>query len=272
MEVKYATLLWDERLLPCAEMKLQKDYSSGAIRAGALLPESRQLLSGSEASFSIGRRSAKWTASLQRILRSRFDLEPGALRSLQQLTASNLDALVIRKIIYYHAARADKLLYDFIADVVYSAFVSGRREINVEMASRFVERIQVAGESSNRWSSKVRARVARGLLSVGRDFGVFEGKAHKRIASPHMPLEAFVYVAFYLKHHIRSAKRLMEHRDWRLFLIGEQQLHELFIQGHQAGFWHYAAAGSLVRLDWRLKTWEEMTHGVLAGTHGFVGA
>ena len=51
-------------------------------------------------------------------------------------------------------------------------------------------------------------RVAQGLLAALRDFGVLQGAVKKRIAPAYLPVEAFAYVAFYLRQHQPSGAKL----------------------------------------------------------------
>src|ERR1051325_8628288 len=47
------------------------------------------------------------------------------------------------------------------------------------------------GKTSARWSADTTRRVAQGLLSTLRDFGILEGANNKRIAPPSLPVSAF---------------------------------------------------------------------------------
>ncbi len=86
-------------------------------------------------------------------------------------------------------------------------------------------------------------RVAQGLLSTLRDFGVLQGEVHKRIAPAYLPVEAFAYVAFYLKQHQPSGARLIDSPDWTLFFLPREGVERFLFEAHQRGLLEYHAAG-----------------------------
>ena len=66
-------------------------------------------------------------------------------------------------------------------------------------------------------------RIAQGLLSALRDFGVLQGAVNKKIAPAYFPIESFAYVVFYLKQHQPSGAKLIELPDWKLFFLHREK-------------------------------------------------
>ena len=110
------------------------------------------------------------------------------------------------------------------------------------------------------WSENTTARVAQGLLSTLRDFGVLQGAVNKRIAPAYLPVAAFAYVAFYLKQHQPSGAKLVEHPDWKLFFLTREGVERFLFEAHQHGLLEYHAAGSVTRLTFPARTLEEYAH------------
>ena len=87
------------------------------------------------------------------------------------------------------------------------------------MAHRLLAGWVAEGKTAGEWTDDTTRRVAQGLLSTLRDFGVLDGAVHKRIAPAYFPVTAFAYVTFYLKQHQPSGAKLVEHPDWKLFFL-----------------------------------------------------
>ena len=79
------------------------------------------------------------------------------------------------------------------------------------------------GKTTSRWSESTVAHAVRGLMSALRDFGVLQGAVNKNIARL-IPIEAFAYIAFYLKHHEPSGAKLIELPEWNLFFMRREPL------------------------------------------------
>src|SRR5581483_2225601 len=100
------------------------------------------------------------------------------------------------------------------------------------------------GRTMGNWSEATTARVAQGLLATLRDFGVLQGEVRKRIAPAYLPVEAFAYIAFYLKQHEPSGARLIASPDWALFFLSREGVERFLLEAHQRGLLEYHAAGS----------------------------
>jgi hypothetical protein len=113
------------------------------------------------------------------------------------------------------------------------------------------------GKTSGRWGDYTISRVARGILSTLRDFGVLQGAVKKRIAPVYLPVEAFSYIAFYLKQHQPSGTKLLELPDWKLFFLTREGVERFFFDAHQRGLLEYHVAGSVTRLTFPVSNLEE---------------
>jgi hypothetical protein len=117
-----------------------------------------------------------------------------------------------------------------------------------------------AGKTSGEWSEPTILRIAQGLLSALRDFGVLQGAVKKRIAPAYLPVAAFAYVVFYFKQHQPSGAKLVELPDWKLFFLPREGVERFLFEAHQHGLLEYHAAGSVTRLTFPANTLEEYAH------------
>lgn len=248
-------------------------YSSRIIKAGALLADTKTLLahwdpraSGPENLDRIRRENLFGKASRSRvedilaIFRQRYLGEAAVTRALIALVERRFPAAALDRVLYYHAARSDRLLRDTVGDVLVPMMARGVAEIDVMDVRRRLSGWVVEGRTAGRWNEVTTLRVAQGLLSTLRDFGVLRGEVRKRIAPAYLPVEAFAYVAFYLKQHQPSGAGLIDSPDWTLFFLPREGVERFLFEAHQRGLLEYHAAGSVTRLSFPATDLEEYAH------------
>jgi hypothetical protein len=255
-------------------------YSSRIIKAGALLPDAKTLLAhwdlaatSQENIERIRRDNAFGKASRSRvedilaIFRQRYLSEPEVTRALVALVKGRLPAVALDRILYFHAALADRLLHDVVTEVLVPRQCGGISDIDVEEVQKVLSKWVAEGKTHGAWSDETTGRVAQGLLSTLRDFGVLQGAVRKRFAPAYVPLAAFAYVLFYLKQHQPSGSRLVEHPDWTLFFLPRDGVERFLFEAHQQGLLEYHAAGSVTRLSFPVTSPEEYAHVLAQRAH-----
>jgi hypothetical protein len=190
--------------------------------------------------------------------RQRYYSEPEIASAIRRLVRSSLPADIVDKVLYYHTALADSLIYDFVTEYLFDLHAHGRKVVTYVDSLDFIAQATARGQIDPPWRSpETRARVAQGLLSTLRDFRVLQGakgSQQKTFAPAYLPVEAFVYVAFDLRRRGISGERILHHPHWRLFFLKPGDIERQLIEAHQFGLLRYAAAGSLVRLEFDQST------------------
>lgn len=161
------------------------------------------------------------------------------------------------RILYFHAAKADPLLHDAVTEILLSRKKQGLIDLDAIELQRELSKWVAAGRTTSGWSEPTTRRVAQGLLSTLRDFGVLQGAVNKQIAPAYLPLEAFSYVAFYLKQHQPSGAKLLDLPDWKLFFLPHEGVERFLLEAHQKDLLEYHAAGSVTRLTFPVNNLEE---------------
>ena len=248
-------------------------YSSKIIKAGALLPDTKTLLSHWDSAATVpvnlgrlrrenvfGKASRSRVEDILAVFRQRYLTDPEVVRALVVLVDRKLPAATLDRILYFHAARSDRLLHDVVVEWLAPLQGRGIIDIDVDESQRLLARFVAQGKTIGHWSEDTTRRVAQGLLSTLRDFGVLEGAVLKRIAPAHTTVAAFAYVMFHLKRHQPSGARLLDHHDWRLFFLSREGVEEFLFEAHQRGLLEYHAAGSVTRLTFPATNLEEYAH------------
>jgi hypothetical protein len=100
-------------------------------------------------------------------------------------------------------------------------------------------------------------------MATLRDFGVLQGRVHKRLAPMYLPVEAFAYIAFFLHQGQPSGERLLNHPEWRLFFLSPQAVERFFVEAQQCHLLEYYAAGSVIRITFPAQSIEEYAHALV---------
>src|SRR5437870_5778079 len=182
--------------------KLQEDrasnsanYSSKIIKAGAMLADTKTLLAHWNMAVSVqvnldrlrrenvlGKASRSRVEDVLTIFRQRFLGEESVTKALVVLARKRLPAATFDRILYFHAAQADRLLHDTVIEILLPLQARGITQIDVLEIQRPLKKWVDAGRTSGNWSEPTIIRIAQGLLSALRDFGVLQGAVKKRIA------------------------------------------------------------------------------------------
>jgi len=244
-------------------------YTSKIIKASALLDDTKTLLSHWDVDATVpenldrirrenifAKASRSRVEDILAVFRQRYLVEPDVVKALVVLVKNRFPAASLDRVLYFHAARADALLHDAVTEILMPRQTEGLSDIDTVAVQRVLAKWVEKGLTTTAWSENTTERVAQGLLSTLRDFGVLQGAVNKRIAPAYMPVTAFAYIAFYLKQHQPSGAKLLEHPDWKLFFLNRELVERFLFEANQHGLLEYHSAGSVTRLTFPADTLE----------------
>jgi hypothetical protein len=255
-------------------------YTSRIIKASALLDDTKTLLSHWDVDATVpenldrirrenvfAKASRSRVEDILTVFRQRYLAEPDVVKALVVLVKNRLPAASLNRVLYFHACRADALLHDTVTEILTPMQTQGISDITPTAVQKVLAKWVEKGLTTSKWSENTTERVAQGLLSTLRDFGVLQGAAKKRIAPAFLSVEAFAYLAFYLKQHQLSGAKLTELPDWKLFFLSREGVERALFEAHQLELLEYHAAGSVTRLTFPARTLEEYAHVLTARPH-----
>jgi len=245
-------------------------YSSKIIKAGALLPDTKALLSAWNPGLSVsenlqrvrrqnllGKTSRSRAEDILAIFRQRYLVEETVALALASIVKHQSNGNTLDRILYFHSVRADLLLRDVVIELLVPHWSRGVMEIDVQEIESALRKWVEEGKTSGHWGDSTVRRVTQGVLSTLRDFGVLQGAVNKRIAPAYLSVQAFAYIAFYLKQHQPSGAKLLDLVDWKLFFLPREGVERFLLEAHQHGLLEYHVAGSVTRLSFPVETLEE---------------
>jgi hypothetical protein len=260
---------WPGQLRLAEGSAVTSPYSSRIIKAGALLGDTKTLLSHWDVACSVsdniqrihrenlfGKASRSRVEDILTIFRQRYLREPSVTNALVTLTRARLPGDVLDRLLYFHAARSDQLVHDTVTEILVPLYERGVVEIPPALLQSQLSEL-LANANSRPWSAVTLLRATQSLLATLRDFGVLQGAVNKKIAPAFLPITAFAYIAFYLKQHQPSGAKLLELPDWKLFFLTREAVEKSLLEAHQQGLLEYHVAGSTTRLTFPVSTLEE---------------
>jgi hypothetical protein len=192
---------------------------------------------------------------------------PGLWKPVAALERAGWPQEALVPLHYYAAAAADRLIWDFVTEFLADRAARGQAEVRTADAESFIERAPAERFPSGRWSPSLTRRVAQGLLTTLRDFGVLAGAVKKRLTPLYLPTEAFAFIAM-IRHElgVRGAAALAD-PVWKLFFLGETAVERFFVEAHQRKILQHHAAGSLARIEFPASTLHDYAHELAQRTH-----
>lgn len=273
-------LISEKKLRNFMLKKKECPYTAKIIKAGALLADTKTLLAHWDLDSSVqdnlqriqhenifGKVSRSRVEDILRIFRQRYLTEDVVTRSLVVLVKNRFPASALDRILFFHSARCDRLLFDIVVDVLKPRVVQGLTDIAASEMQHILAKWVHEGKTTSEWSDNTLSRVTRNLLASLRDFGVLEGKAKKRIAPTILPTTAFAYIMFFLKQHQSSGTKLIRLPDWGLFFLSPENVERFLFEAHQSNLLEYHAAGTVTRLSFPVDTLEEYANVLAERSH-----
>jgi hypothetical protein len=255
-------------------------FTSKIIKAGALLIDTKLLLAHWDLDADVAsnlqriqqenlfaKASRSRVADILAIFRQRYLGDPHLTAALVTLVHANTPTATLDPILYFQTLQSDALLREVVIQVLGPLLGRGQREVRVADVARWL-RAQVAdGKTQAPWSPETTERVAQGVLSTLRDFGILEGAANKRLHQFYLAPTAFAFIAFQLATKQRSGERLVHDPLWQLFFLSHGGMERLFFEAHQERLLEYHAAGRVIRIEFPTKTLEAYARALTERTH-----
>ncbi len=168
---------------------------------------------------------------------------------LKQFAEADVPIEILRPILYFYCALNEPLIGDFINKILLPRYEKGILEIDFRDVSGFIKKGVQDKTIPVKWGDSVIKRVASGLFSALKGFGMLEGKKRRQITPKFVPLPVCFYIAFFIFKEGFLGKKIIEHPYWRLFLLNPQEIEHLFMELHQEKYLRYEQIGEIVRLE-----------------------
>jgi hypothetical protein len=254
-------------------------YTSRLIKASALQADAKALLAAwregepldllyrrSLAENILGKAARSRTEDVLEVMRRRYLADPEVAAALHILAQAPAVTSVLNAALYFHAAQDDFLLHDLVTE--WLAYRPVGSTLTLTDVLTRIEDWMHQGRTTSCWGRATAVRVAQGAMATLRDFGVLSGPRRgptKRLTGLALVPGAAAYIAFALHRSGAAGLALVDHPDWRLFLLTSRDAVErLLIEAQGERLLTYDAAGSIVRVEFPTPSLAEYARGLAA--------
>ena len=139
-------------------------YTSRIIKAGALLADTKTLLSHWDTAASVkanlarvrqenlfGKASRSRVEDILAIFRQRYLSDEGVAKALVVFVKNRLPAASLDRILFFHSARNDRLLHDAVTELLLPLNARGATDVDVLEVQRAVAKWVAQGKTAGKW-------------------------------------------------------------------------------------------------------------------------
>ncbi|WP_262178344.1 DUF1819 family protein [Haloarcula laminariae] len=176
---------------------------------------------------------------------------------LMQIVTTNLRDDVTDWCLYYEFAQ-DPFIRIVTVEFLYPEFERGTLTVRATDIVEYIEAIKDDYEDLRDRSESTINEAATKYLTSLRNFNLLEGRQKKEFAVTYVPDEAIAYVVYRLfEKGVTSASGVIEHDDWKLFLMNESEVRRR-IRDISPEYVTYDKRGSTERLVRKYDSTEEL--------------
>lgn len=176
---------------------------------------------------------------------------------LMQVVTADVRSDVVDWCLYYEFAQ-DPFIRTITTDFLYPEFERGTLSVQADEVVDFIESIQDGYADLRERSESTINEAATKYLTALRNFGLLEGTQRKEFAVTYIPDETIAYVVYTLfQKGTNSASEVIEHEDWKLFLMNESEVQRR-IQDISPQYVTYKKRGSTERLVRKYDSMEDL--------------
>lgn len=150
---------------------------------------------------------------------------------------------------YLHFARRDRLTFEFVTGKLWEMWQNKTLEVRRDDVLDFLAVWAEQYPKIRTWRENTRKKLAGNMLSALRDFGLLKGVQRKAIQQPAVSGEVALHLCRLLYGEGLRGRAVLEARDWRLFLWGQNEAAEALVRLAQTGKLRFERSGKTVVLE-----------------------
>ncbi|MFA9518473.1 BrxA family protein [Halopenitus sp. H-Gu1] len=176
---------------------------------------------------------------------------------LMKIMSADVRSDVTDWCLYYEFAQ-DPFIHLVTLDFLYPEFGRGTLSVQAKDIVSFIESIQEDYADLRDRSESTINEAATKYLTALRNYGLLEGTQRKEFAVTYVPDETVAYVVYRLfQKGAKSASDVIQHDDWKLFLINESEVQRR-IRDISPQYVSYEKRGSTERLITKCDSIEDL--------------
>lgn len=181
---------------------------------------------------------------------------------LIKILESDLPSKTVEAVMFYYFAKSDNLVYDLTTEMLFDLYSQGNLTVTKNDVEEFLQSKEEKHSEISDWSITTRNKTIRHYLAAVKDFGLLEGSKKKEFADYHLPTDAFFYIFYHLYHSEDGTKNAVESKDWKLYLLKEQDIESALSEGTRRGHIRYDSAGKITDIEPEFDSLEDYVNAI----------
>ena len=197
----------------------------------------------------------------------RYMVNNGAPAMLLKSVIGKFSNREFNQLLFVNTCRAHLILEDFVREVYWNTYSSGKGTVSIDDARKFVQRANEDGKTLKPWSESTLIRMSSYLCACCADFGLLEpGEKKVRSILP-FQIEARVLAILAYDFHFEGLgdNSVLNHSDWKLFGMERDDVLNEFKRHARKGWFIVQSAGEIARIGWQAKNKEELFNVIFDG-------
>ena len=186
-------------------------------------------------------------------------LKTNSANYLKQLSI-NLPSTTFNQFLLIFTAQANQILLDFIREIYWSRYSSGRDTLSTEDAKDFVIHSVREGKTLKAWSDSTIRRVASYLIGCCSDYGLLSSgrSSVRKIQTIRLQEQTIFFFSYWLHFSGIGDNSIINHEMWQIFGLAPADVREELKRISKKGWLIVQSAGDVNRISWTFKSIEEV--------------
>ena len=171
------------------------------------------------------------------------------------------------QLLFLAACRSHSVLFDFVIQIYWNAYSSGRITLSNKDAQDFVIRANQDGKTTSPWADSMIERVSGYLTGTCADFGLLEKgrKSIRKILPYRLESKVFIFILYDLHFAGNGDNSVIIHPEFQLFGMNRDDVLSEIKRLSLQGWWIAQTAGDVIRISWRYQSMEDLLDALSKG-------
>jgi hypothetical protein len=186
-------------------------------------------------------------------------LKSDAAQYLKPISLS-CPAPTLNQFLLVFTALANQILFDFIVDVYWTRYSSGRDTLSTDDAKDFVTNGVREGKTQKPWSDSTMRRISSYIIGCCADYGLLSSNraSVRQIQSIRLQEHTLLFFAYWLHFQGVGDNRVISHDIWKIFGLESSDVREELKRISNKGWLIVQSAGDVTRISWSFNSLEEV--------------
>lgn len=173
--------------------------------------------------------------------------------------------VIINLLLYYYLCKEERIVYEYITDIVFEKYRQGHLGISSTETTDYIAQLAKNDENVSKWSERTINDVRSGMMGVLKEFGFINSRIRAVFNKLFIPSIIFYYVLYMNKKSIKTREDLNKCRDFKLFLLLENDINILLEEAYRNGVLDFIQEGENKTLIYKYEDMKGIIDGYING-------